>query len=453
MFARIAIDYLRQWANKEERKPLVLRGARQVGKTTLVKLFAKEFDAYIYLNLEEKENAELFAAGNSFEDLLAGIFFKANLLQDASKRTLIFIDEIQNEPKAVQALRYFYEKRPDLYVIAAGSLLESLMGRHISFPVGRVEYMALHPCSFVEFLCAIGQEATAESIENLSLPASLHLHVMDLFKKYMIIGGLPEAVANYARYKDVVKLNGVFNSLLSGYRDDVEKYASKPKEQDAIRYILNYGWAAAGHRIQFAKFTGSSFKAADAGNAFRTLEKTLLLELVYPQMSASFPILPDLKKSPKLLWLDTGLVNYVAGMQEELLFSKDTDELWNGDIAEHIVGQEMLGSSFVFGEKRLFWMRDAKNSQAEVDFLIHYKSHLLPIEVKTGSNAKLRSLHLFMDESKERVALRLWNGPMTSDTVTTQSGKSFTLYNIPFYYAGHLWKFLDTVFTNTASGD
>ena len=453
MFVRIAIDYLRQWANKEERKPLVLRGARQVGKTTLVKLFAKEFDAYIYLNLEEKENAELFAAGNSFEDLLAGIFFKANLLQDASKRTLIFIDEIQNEPKAVQALRYFYEKRPDLYVIAVGSLLESLMGRHVSFPVGRVEYMALHPCTFVEFLRAIGQEATAESIENLSLPASLHLHVMDLFKKYMIVGGLPEAVANYARYKDVVKLNGVFNSLLSGYRDDVEKYASKPKEQDAIRYILNYGWAAAGHRIQFAKFTGSSFKAAEAGNAFRTLEKALLLELVYPQMSASFPILPDLKKSPKLLWLDTGLVNYVAGMQEELLFSKDTDELWNGDIAEHIVGQEMLGSSFVFGEKRLFWMRDAKNSQAEVDFLIHYKSHLLPIEVKTGSNAKLRSLHLFMDESKERVALRLWNGPMTSDTVTTQNGKSFTLYNVPLYYAGNLRKFLDTVFTNTTGLD
>lgn len=453
MFARIAIDYLRQWANKEEHKPLVLRGARQVGKTTLVKLFAKEFDAYIYLNLEEKENAELFAAGNSFEDLMAGIFFKANLLQNASKRTLIFIDEIQNEPKAVQALRYFYEKRPDLYVIAAGSLLESLMGRHVSFPVGRVEYMELHPCTFVEFLRAIGQEATAECVENLSLPASLHLHVMDLFKKYMIVGGLPEAVANYARYKDVVKLNGVFNSLLSGYRDDVEKYASKPKEQDAIRYILNYGWAAAGHRIQFAKFTGSSFKAAEAGNAFRTLEKTLLLELVYPQMSASFPILPDLKKSPKLLWLDTGLVNYVAGMQEELLFSKDTDELWNGDIAEHIVGQEILGSSFVFGEKRLFWMRDAKNSQAEVDFLIHYKSHLLPIEVKTGSNAKLRSLHLFMDESKERVALRLWNGPMTSDTVTTQSGKSFTLYNIPLYYAGNLRKFLDTVFVNMASGD
>lgn len=445
MFERIAIRYLRSWATKEERKPLVLRGARQVGKTTLVELFAKDFDTYIYLNLEEKENAELFAADYSFEDLLAGIYFKANKQQDENKRTLIFIDEIQNEPKAVQVLRYFYEKRPDLYVIAAGSLLESLMGRHISFPVGRVEYMALHPCTFVEFLKAMGQDVIAEQIEQVSLPASLHSHAMDLFKKYMIVGGLPEAVANYAQFNDLVRLNGVFNSLLSGYRDDVEKYASKPKEQDAIRYILNYGWTAAGHRIQFAKFTGSTFKAAEAGNAFRTLEKTLLLELVYPLTSSSLPILPDLKKSPKLLWLDTGLVNYVAGMQEDLLFNKDADELWNGDIAEHVVGQELLGATYNFGEKRMFWVRDAKNSQAEVDFLIRYKSHLLPIEVKTGNNAKLRSLHLFMEESKETIALRLWNGPMTSDTITKSNGETFTLYNIPLYYAGHLQHFLDGV--------
>ena len=443
MFERIAIRYLRSWAAKEERKPLVLRGARQVGKTTLVELFAKDFDTYIYLNLEERENAELFAADYSFEDLLAGIYFKANKQQDENKRTLIFIDEIQNEPKAVQVLRYFYEKRPDLYVIAAGSLLESLMGRHISFPVGRVEYMALHPCTFVEFLKAMGQNVIAEQIEQVSLPASLHSHAMDLFKKYMIVGGLPEAVANYAQFNDLVRLNGVFNSLLSGYRDDVEKYANKPKEQDAIRYILNYGWTAAGHRIQFAKFTGSTFKAAEAGNAFRTLEKTLLLELVYPLTSSSLPILPDLKKSPKLLWVDTGLVNYVAGMQEDLLFNKDADELWNGDIAEHVVGQELLGATYNFGEKRMFWVRDAKNSQAEVDFLIRYKSHLLPIEVKTGNNAKLRSLHLFMEESKETIALRLWNGPMTSDLITKSNGETFTLYNIPLYYAGHLQHFLD----------
>ena len=169
MFKRIALKYLREWAQKDERKPLVLRGARQVGKTTLVRMFAKEFDNYIYLNLEEKENGELFAADNSFEDLLSGIFFKANVRKD-SQRTLLFIDEIQNEPKAVQSLRYFYEKRPDIYVIAAGSLLESLMGRHISFPVGRVEYMVLHPCTFVEFLSAIGEDMLAKQVENVTAP-------------------------------------------------------------------------------------------------------------------------------------------------------------------------------------------------------------------------------------------------------------------------------------------
>lgn len=437
MFSRIAQKYLYEWAQKEERKPLVLRGARQVGKTTLVKMFAADFDHYIYLNLEEKEDAELFAADSSFDDLLVGIFFKANIPIDSS-RTLIFIDEIQNEPKAVQALRYFYEKRPDLYVIAAGSLLESLMGRHISFPVGRVEYMALHPCTFVEFLMAIGEDMLANQIEKIAVPQSLHGYTLDLFKKYMIIGGLPEVVANYAQYRDMVRLGGVFNALLSGYRDDVEKYADKPKEQDSIRYILNYGWTSAGHRIQFAKFTNSSFKSADVSNAFRTLEKTLLLELVYPLTSTSFPILPDLKKSPKLLWFDTGLVNYVTGMQEELLFTPNSDELWNGDIAEHLVAQELLGATTLFGEKRMFWVRDARNSQAEVDFVIRHKSHLLPIEVKTGSNSKLRSLHQYMEESNENIALRLWNGPMTSDVITRTDDRPFTLYNIPLYYAGHL---------------
>ena len=437
MFRRIALENLREWALKAERKPLVLRGARQVGKTTLVEMFAADFDHYIYLNLEEKDNAELFATDSTFDDLLAGIFFKAKLPVD-SPRTLIFIDEIQTEPKAVQALRYFYEKRPDLYVIAAGSLLESLMGRHISFPVGRVEYMALHPCTFVEFLSAIGEDMLVCQVEKVAVPQSLHSYTLDLFKKYMIIGGLPEVVANYAQYHDMVRLSDVFNALLSGYRDDVEKYADNRKEQDSIRYILNYGWTSAGHRIQFAKFTNSSFKSADVSNAFRTLAKTLLLELVYPLTSTSFPILPDLKKSPKLLWLDTGLVNYVAGMQEELLFTTDSDELWNGDIAEHIVAQELLGATTTFGEKRLFWVRDARNSQAEVDFVIRYKSHLLPIEVKTGANTKLRSLHLFMEESKENIALRLWNGPMTSDVITRSDGRPFTLYNIPLYYAGHL---------------
>lgn len=445
MFQRLALKALRQWAEKEGRKPLVLKGARQVGKTTLVKIFAEEFDVFINLNLEEKVNAALFTMDVSFEDLLAGIYAKAGIKME-NQRTLIFIDEIQNVPDAVKVLRYFYEKRPDLYVIAAGSLLESLVGNHISFPVGRVEYMALHPCTFTEFLGALGENILVEQIEQLEVPQSVHSYVMDLFKKYMIVGGLPEAVANYAKRKDWVSLNEIFNSLLSGYKDDIEKYAQRPKEQDILRYILNYGWGLAGQRFQFSKFCSSSYKSAEMGNAFRTLEKTLLLELVYPLISTSFPILPDLKRSPKLLWLDTGLVNYVAGMQESLLFTSDTDELWNGHIAEQVVGQELLGASFAFGVKRMFWVRDARNSQAEVDFVYKYKSHLIPVEVKTGDNSKLRSLHQYMDESQEDIALRLWNGPLTSDLIRLPSGKQYTLYNMPFYYAGQLETFFNNKF-------
>lgn len=445
MFQRLALKALRQWAEKEGRKPLVLKGARQVGKTTLVKIFAEEFDVFINLNLEEKVNAALFTMEVSFEDLLAGIYAKAGIKME-NQRTLIFIDEIQNVPDAVKVLRYFYEKRPDLYVIAAGSLLESLVGNHISFPVGRIEYMALHPCTFTEFLGALGENILVEQIEQLEVPQSVHSYVMDLFKKYMIVGGLPEAVANYAKRKDWVSLNEIFNSLLSGYKDDIEKYAQRPKEQDILRYILNYGWGLAGQRFQFSKFCSSSYKSAEMGNAFRTLEKTLLLELVYPLISTSFPILPDLKRSPKLLWLDTGLVNYVAGMQESLLFTSDTDELWNGHIAEQVVGQELLGASFAFGVKRMFWVRDARNSQAEVDFVYKYKSHLIPVEVKTGDNSKLRSLHQYMDESQEDIALRLWNGPLTSDLIRLPSGKQYTLYNMPFYYAGQLETFFNNKF-------
>lgn len=441
MFQRLALKALQQWADKEGRKPLVLRGARQVGKTTLVELFSRNFDVFINLNLEEKNNANLFTMNNSFEDMLAGIYAKAGFRME-NKRTLIFIDEIQNAPDAVQSLRYFYEKRPDLYVIAAGSLLESLVGDHISFPVGRIEYMVLHPCTFTEFLGALGEDSLVEQIEQLQVPQSIHSYVMDLFKKYMIVGGLPEAVRNYAGRKDWVSLNDIFNSLLSGYKDDIEKYAQKIKEQDILRYILNYGWGLAGQRFQFSKFGGSSYQSVDMGNAFRTLEKTLLLELVYPLTSTSFPILPDLKRSPKLLWLDTGLVNYVAEMQENFLFAPETNDLWNGTIAEQIVGQELLGASSTFGAKRMFWVRDARNSQAEVDFVYKYKSHLLPLEVKTGDNSKLRSLHQFMNESNENIALRIWNGTFCSDNIVLPSGKQYTLCNLPFYYAGQLESFL-----------
>ena len=441
MFQRNAILLLHDWKTRPNRKPLIIRGARQVGKTTLVNEFAKEFDTYLHLNLEKSADNELFDKNDTVEDILTSIY----LLQNKRKingSVLLFIDEIQNSARAVALLRYFYEELPHIYVIAAGSLLESLMDRHINFPVGRVEYLALRPCSFSEFLGAVGETELKKAIESISLPSSIHGKAMKLFNEYVLVGGMPEAVAFYAQTKDLVSLNSIYETLITGYRDDSEKYALNPSSEHVIRHILTYGWQYAGQRIKFEKFANSNYKSREMGEALRTSEKALLLELSYPTTSALAPIQPDLKKSPKLLWLDTGLVNYSAGLQKELFGIKDISESWKGKIAEHIVAQELLSLSAKVSEKRYFWVREAKNSQAEIDFIFQYGGQLIPIEVKSGNCSTLKSLHSFMESSTQDIAIRFWNNPVTNDLITLPSGKKYTLHNLPFYYAGQLTAFL-----------
>jgi len=187
MFRRDILKELISWKEKQFRKPLVIRGARQVGKTTAIHLFSVQLDQYIYLNLEKEAEREIFEKVYPFLDLVTNLFIYAKKKRDGGK-TLIFIDEIQNSPKAVALLSYFYEEANDLYVITAGSLLESLMDKKISFPVGRVEYMAVHPCSFKEFLYATNHELLAAELEKPEVPAFLHSQLIALFKKYATIG-------------------------------------------------------------------------------------------------------------------------------------------------------------------------------------------------------------------------------------------------------------------------
>lgn len=441
MFQRKSLDRLMDWSLRTKHKPMVIRGARQVGKTTLIHEFSKEFNTFLSLNLDKKEERALFEREDSAEQILTTIYLLKNQIR-VKGRTLLFIDEIQNSPKAVAMLRYFYEELPDLHVVAAGSLLESLIDNQISFPVGRVEYMALRPCSFLEFLEAMGEKALKQALESASIPASLHPKTLRLFNEFALVGGMPEAVASYAQNKDIVALNDIYESLLTGYREDAEKYAPGNASQQVLRYILTNGWSQAGERIRFEKFASSNYRSREMGEAFRTLEKAMLLELVYPTTSPDLPIQPDCKKSPKLYWLDTGLVNYVSNFQKELFQLRDISEAWKGRIAEHLVGQELLASNHLVSAKRIFWVREAKNAQSELDFLHHYDGHVLPIEVKSGYNSKLKSLHWFMETSSENTALRFWAQPFSTDIVTTPSGKKFRLYNLPFYYACVLDAFL-----------
>ncbi len=436
MFARNALAQLREWAAKPNHKPLILRGARQVGKTTLVKQFAQEYGVYLTLNLEKSADRQIFESALPIDELLTTIYMLNNK-ERKKVPTLLFIDEIQNSPQAVAMLRYFHEEASGIDVVAAGSLLENLIDKNISFPVGRVEYMAIRPCTFNEFLGAIGEHSLQEAQRNITLPAALHDKMLRLFNTYTLTGGMPEVVQSYAESQDIVTLSHLYESLLTGYRDDVEKYARNESMKNTIRHILSTGWTYAAQRIKFEKFGNSLYRSREMIEAFHTLEKTMLLELVHPMTSVLLPFIPEARLSPKLLWLDTGLVNYAAGMQKELLNVRDINDAWAGHIAEQIVGQELLGSDNLFSHKRSFWVKGA-SSEAEVDFLIQFEDKLVPLEVKAGHNSRLRSLHQFMQKAPHDIAVRFWGKPFTIDKAFTPEGKQFRLFNLPYYYAGQL---------------
>lgn len=436
MFQRKVLKNLKKWAAKPKRKPLILRGARQVGKTTLVDEFARQFDIYLHLNLEDKRAKALFDEDFSINELVSQIFLFCNKSRLQGKSILLFIDEIQQSPAAIARLRYFYEDVPDIFVIAAGSLLETLISTQISFPVGRVEYLAVRPCSFCEFLVATGETELEKAINQHSISNAIHSKAMSLFHTFTFTGGMPEIVQHFAENRDFVALNDIYETLLTSYRDDVEKYAANDTMRHTIRYILKEGWSYAMQRITLGSFAGSSYKSREMGEAFRTLEKTMLLELVYPTTSACLPAPSDLNRSPKLIWNDVGLVNYAAQIQNEIFGSKDMLDAYRGKIAEQIVAQELFSHETRVSAHRSFWVREKKGSDAEVDFVIQYDSHIIPVEVKSGHNAKLRSLHSFMDTASHNIAVRVWSQPFSVDEVRTPSGKTFKLINLPFYYVG-----------------
>lgn len=443
MFRRNIISKLEAWKQDKKHKPLILRGARQVGKTTVVNEFGSQFDNYLYFNLERNENAKLFEMEIPLDDLVNMLYASVGKVKKEGT-TLVFIDEIQNSPKTIALLRYFYEQRPDLYVIAAGSLLENLVDVKVSFPVGRVQYLALRPCSFSEFLGAIGKyNLLAVLSQKAEYTVAFHEQLMHLFNQYTIVGGMPEAVQQYAETQDVIGIEDVYETLVQAYKDDSEKYVRGNKLTDVVRFILSYGWAFSGETITLGNFANSGYKSREVGEAFRLLEKAMLLELIYPVSSTQLPIIPETKRMPKLIWFDTGLVNYQAGIRKEIIGSTDMVDSWRGHIAEQITAQELLTLEDRVGQHRSFWAKP--NNGAEVDFIFTHNSKLYPIEVKSGTNAHLRSLQVFMDSSDVNIAIRIWSKPYSVDKVKTIHGKEFTLINLPFYLIGNLRSVLDAV--------
>ena len=434
MIQRKALQFLTEWKQSEYRKPLVIRGARQVGKTTLVKEFAKQYDVFLDLNLEKPADCALFEDYNNIQELITAIFFHKEKQKNGGT-TLLFIDEIQFSKPAVAILRYFYEEANHIHVIVAGSLLETIIDvRKISFPVGRVQFMALFPCSFLEFLDGMGSRFDVDLIEQLQVKSVVHDRIMKAFHTYTLVGGMPAIVSQYAQNKDVLSLTETYEALLLSYRDDVEKYTKNANLICTIRTILLTGWASACEIITFERFGGTSYSSKEISAAFQTIQKAMLLDLIYPTSETQMPVLQNFRKRPKLVWLDTGLVNFAAGIQKEVFSVIDIQDAWRGRIAEHIVAQELLVQTNSLLSKRTYWRRDKQGSEAEVDFIYPYQGLVIPIEVKSGHNSKLKSLHLFMEYAPHNLAVRVWSQAFSVDEVTTKNGKQFKLINLPFYY-------------------
>jgi predicted AAA+ superfamily ATPase len=429
---------LEKWRQNMPRKPLVIRGARQVGKTTLVNQFAAQYEQYIYLNLELLEDREPFENFSSIDNLINTLFFLKNKTLAKKSTTLIFIDEIQEVPKALNILRYFYELAPEISVIAAGSMLETLFDKNISFPVGRVEYKVIRPVSFPEFLSAIDETAALEQLTKVPLAAFAQMKLLNLFHTYALIGGMPEIVQHYATHKDLVTLGPIYDSLISGYMDDVEKYAKSNAQILHLRHCIQSSFAQAGKRIKFEGFGNSAYKSREMGESLRTLEKALLMQLVYPSTTATLPMVPDIKKSPRLQILDSGLLNYFVGIQKEIIGTNDLNSIYQGTLIEHLIGQELLAFQYNTLSALHFWVREKKESTAEVDYLFQYEGMIIPIEVKSGATGTLKSLHSYMDIAPHNFAIRFYAGALNITNAITQKGKHYQILNLPYYLSSQI---------------
>lgn len=448
-FRRHITAHLLTWKASDNRKPLVLRGARQVGKTTLVKDFSKTYKNSILLNLEKSRDARFFEDYEDVHTIKEALFFENNISGSEIDQTLLFIDEIQESTKAIQFLRYFYEELPQLHVIAAGSLLEFAM-RHVkSFPVGRIEYLYLHPLNFSEFLLASGMEQAVNALNQIPINNFAHRTLTDLFNTYTIIGGMPEIVKTYIANKGISDLPKVYESIWTTYKNDVEKYTTNDTERKVIKHIMNVAHVYIDQRIKFQRFGNSNYRSREVSEAFNNLDAAKIIQLIYPTTDLEAPVRPDVKKSPKLQFLDTGLINYDLKIQTDLLALNDLSNAYKGAIIPHMITQELISLNTINNPKPHFWIREKAQASSEVDLVVQHKDKLIPVEIKSGATGSLKSLHEFIERSNHQYAIRIYAGDFKIEEHTTPNQKqNYKLMNLPYYLGTKLNEYIEYFINN-----
>jgi predicted AAA+ superfamily ATPase len=391
------------WKDSPYRKPLILRGARQVGKTYSINDFGKKyFENHITFDFEqEKRLAAIFDGDLRPERIIMQLEVHAGQRIIPGK-TLVFFDEIQTCPTALQSLRYFYEQMPGLHVIAAGSLLEFAMGG-LSFPVGRVEFTWMMPMTFAEFLEAKGKNLLAEkvpSLKNTQAPdAFTHEMLLGELKLYFLTGGMPEAVARFIETGSFEEVRRVHDALIQSYLQSFLKYNSRA-DIESLEFVLRQIPTHIGRQVKYSAIDPER-RIEKTKNSIQILERSLIVSQVISSHANGLPLSADADmKAFKLLFLDIGLMQHLCGIDpNSVLNEKNILHIYRGALAEQFVGQELLAGETSSGENRLYyWSRNKKSSNAEVDYLIVRDGIIYPVEVKSGPAGKLKSMHLFLSE-------------------------------------------------------
>jgi predicted AAA+ superfamily ATPase len=452
---RTLLAYLENWLTSSDRKPLVIKGARQVGKTWLVRHLAeKSGKQLIELNFEKQPSYISLFNSNDPEQILLNLSTISNQTINPPN-CLLFLDEIQASPQLFSKLRWFAEDLPQLAVITAGSLLELVLAQHtFSMPVGRISYMYLEPLSFEEFLLANDKQSLYDYLANYHLitgiPAAIHEQLTSLFKEYVLIGGLPAAVSNWVRERSLNKISQIQNDLLATYRDDFSKYSGRIATE-RLEEVMTAIPRMLGQKFVFSK-VNKAIQAATIKQILELLEKARIGYRVQSCSANGIPLAAEIKqKYFKEIFLDVGLCSTALGLNlNQINLINEIIMINNGGIAEQIAGQLLRTIEPPYVEPRLFyWQRDESGSSAEIDYVIQHGNKVIPIEVKAGSTGTLKSLHFLMGLKKYSIALRINSDYPNTYNVNVKDNLGnpveYQLISIPFYLIGQIHRLLDLV--------
>lgn len=416
-YKRIIDHYLSEWASRDTRKPILLRGARQVGKSSAVRHLGQQFKNYVEINFEmEPQYKAIFKPDLNVSRIVMQIAALSGSRIEEGE-TLLFMDEIQECPEAIMSLRFFKENLPKLHVIAAGSLLEFALAELPTFGVGRIHSMFMYPMTFDEFLLANKEDLLLEARNGASalspLPDPLHERLVNLLRTYMLVGGMPECVAKWVETHDYLLCQEVQDDILVSYEDDFPKYKKKA-DVNLLRNILRSAAIQATKKFVYSKV--GDYKNIEVKNA---LDLLILAGLLIPVTHTSANGLPLGSEADhsyrKILFFDCGLMLRLLGittgdtttLATQILTSTAADLVNKGTIAELVVGLEMLHYMTPNLRHELYyWVRLSKNSLAEIDYLLPFHLQILPIEVKAGSQGGMKSLWSFMREKHLTEAIR-----------------------------------------------